>query len=536
MTDLERRDSPRGEISSAAEVLRLKLRLRELGAALRNQQESFNRMLEQLQEREEQAVQHAGERAARETAESAARRLRFLAEASAVLGSSLDVASTLASVTELAVPVVADFAAVDLVDDAGVLKQVSQHHRDARKLAIARAIQEEFPASPNAPSGGPHVLRTGQSETVFDLADAGLEAGARTAQHLELLRALEIRSYIAVPLVAQEEILGTLTVAFAESNRRYTRDDVSLIEDLGRRAATAIQNARLVRGLREAHIRLEEQTHELEAQTEELMGTTEELEAQSEELAKANEALLARTAEAEGARRTAEAANAAKAEFLATMSHELRTPLNAIAGYGELLSMGVHGPLNDAQQEAVSRIRRSQKRLLSLINDVLNFARLEAGQVKVNIRAVGVAQSVAELEAVMEPLLRAKGLDYRFESCEPGDRVLADPEKLEQVLLNLCTNAMKFTDPPGFVRLHCEGDGTRVRFHVTDTGSGIPPEKLEHIFEPFVQLNPERHGATEGVGLGLAISNDLAKAMGGELRAESTLGAGSTFTLELPRA
>jgi PAS domain S-box-containing protein len=241
--------------------------------------------------------------------------------------------------------------------------------------------------------------------------------------------------------------------------------------------------------------------------------------------------------EAEQARAEAEAANAAKSQFLATMSHELRTPLNAISGYAELLSMGLRGPVTDAQLEDLRRIRRSGQHLLSLINDVLNFARLEAGRVDLHVGDVAAAEVVAGAEALVGPQMRAKGILVEWGGCDPALRVRADAEKVSQILLNLLTNAIKFTAPGGRVTLGCDADGERVVVRVADTGRGIPADQIGRIFEPFVQV--DRHltrDSQQGVGLGLAISRDLARAMEGDLTVESTVGVGSRFTLVLPRA
>ena len=524
------------DTADESEVMRLKLRIGELGAALRNQQSTFNDMLERLQLREEEAVHLASERAGRTAAETAALRLKFLAEASALLGSSLNFESTLAAVARLAVPLLADYAAVDLIDEQGRPRRVVVHHSDPARIAAVRRLSDRFPDPSDASAGVPKVLRTRTADVNFHVPDSLLASIAIDEEHLELLRAVGLTSYIVVPLLAGDELQGALTVAYAESGRHHTWNDFTLVEDLARRAATAIQNARLVRGLEEARARLQSQTDELEAQTEELQQATEELELNSEQLRTANDALARQTREAESARVAAETANEAKSDFLSTMSHELRTPLNAIAGYSELLSIGIHGPLSEPQLEAIERIRRSQQRLLSMINDVLNFARLESGRVEMHMEAVKVAEVVANLDVVMQAQMQLKGLAYRFETCDDGVRVRADREKMEQVLLNLLSNALKFTEPNGFVRLFCEHDAASVRIHVTDTGRGIPREKLEQIFEPFVQVNPKRTAETEGVGLGLAISRDLARAMGGELFVISTVGVGSTFTLQLAKA
>jgi signal transduction histidine kinase len=264
-------------------------------------------------------------------------------------------------------------------------------------------------------------------------------------------------------------------------------------------------------------------------------------------LREARDAAEAERERATEARRAAEAASRVKSEFLATMSHELRTPLNAIGGYAELIELGIHGPVTDAQRVALERIQRSQRHLLGLIAGVLDYSRVEAGAVSYRIVDVPVTEVVAEAEVLVAPQLRAKGLGYTWSGAAPGLCVRADREKLQQILLNLLGNAIKFTNAqdgaPGRIEVACaqedggDGDpaGGRMRLHVRDTGVGIAAEELERIFEPFVQADQRLTRLHAGVGLGLAISRDLARGMGGDLTVESTPGVGSTFTLTLPR-
>ena len=239
---------------------------------------------------------------------------------------------------------------------------------------------------------------------------------------------------------------------------------------------------------------------------------------------------------AHAARAEAETANAAKNTFLATMSHELRTPLNAIGGYAELIEMGIRGPVTAAQREDLARIRRSQQHLLGLINDVLNFAKLDAGVVRFDLAEVAIAEALAAAEPMVAPQMAAKGLRFALPACDDTAAVRADPEKLRQVLLNLLGNAIKFTDRGGEITIACDVGPTMVQLAVRDTGIGIPAERLQSIFEPFVQVDRRLSRPNEGVGLGLAISRELARGMGGELTATSTEGVGSTFVLTLPRA
>jgi signal transduction histidine kinase len=231
-------------------------------------------------------------------------------------------------------------------------------------------------------------------------------------------------------------------------------------------------------------------------------------------------------------------ANRAKSEFLAAMSHELRTPLNAIAGYVQLLELEVHGPLAPEQHAALERVQRSQRYLLSLINDILNFAKLEAGRVEYSTQDVTLSNAVADVAPMIEPQLAAKRLIYDVH-LDPAIVVRADAEKLWQILLNLLSNAVKFTECGGRITVDTgvRGDGGGptgvVYLRVTDTGAGIPANRLGTIFEPFVQIQRSLTNPSEGTGLGLAISRGLARGMGGDLRVRSVEGGGSTFTLML---
>jgi PAS domain S-box-containing protein len=236
------------------------------------------------------------------------------------------------------------------------------------------------------------------------------------------------------------------------------------------------------------------------------------------------------------ARAAAESANRSKGEFLAVMSHELRTPLNAIEGYSELLELGVHGPLTNAQRDDVARIRRSERHLLGLINDLLNYTRVEAGAMTYDLADVLLDDVISTCDALTAPQRRARGHTFEFRGCPAGLRVHADRDRLQQIVLNLLTNAIKFTEPGGRIVVACGVDGDAVHISVEDTGRGIAPDEIERIFEPFVQVDARYTRAHEGVGLGLAISRDLARGLGGDLTVVSTVGVGSTFTVTLPRS
>lgn len=236
------------------------------------------------------------------------------------------------------------------------------------------------------------------------------------------------------------------------------------------------------------------------------------------------------------AREAAEAANKAKTEFLANMSHELRTPLNAIAGYAELLDLEIHGSLTEPQRESINRIQRSQRHLLGLINEVLNYAKLETGTVQYDATDVLMCDALTAAESLVAPQARSKGIALVTGDCPPLLTARADSEKLRQVLVNLLSNAVKFTNAGGEIEISCARQDALAMICVRDTGIGIPADKLEAIFDPFVQVRADLTRPHEGTGLGLAISRDLARGMSGDLTVESTEGEGSTFTLILPMA
>ena len=306
---------------------------------------------------------------------------------------------------------------------------------------------------------------------------------------------LPVVSYLAVPVVSRSgEVLGGLFFGHA-ARGVFTERHERIAVGVAGWAAVGIDNARLYDRERRAR------------------------------------------SDAESARAEAERANRAKMEFLATMSHELRTPLNAIAGYVDLLDLEIRGPVTSQQREDLRRIQRSQQHLLGLINDVLNFAKLEAGQVEFTMGTVPINSLLGDIEQLVAPQLSAKGLAYSYTEPDTVLEVRTDEEKARQIILNLLTNAVKFTGANGQVNVQCRGDERFVLIIVTDTGRGIPQDKLDTIFEPFVQV--DRHvtpSIHQGVGLGLAISRDLARAMGGDIAVESRVGSGSIFTLSLPRA
>jgi signal transduction histidine kinase len=413
--------------------------------------------------------------------------MHYLARASDIFNQSLDYEKTIHEVARLVVPALADWCSVQIADEHGTLQQIVVAHVDSSKVDLARRLDAGYPADRNASFGAYNVLRTGKPELFTEIPDELLVAGAHDAEHLRISRELGLKSAMIVPLSLEGNTRGVMTLVAAESGRRYDEQDLELAMGLAHRVAAAVQNAELHRAAREAQ-------------------------------------------------RMAEEANRAKSEFLATMSHELRTPLNAIAGYVDLLRLEIRGPVNADQTAYLDRIGRSEKYLLSLINDVLSFAKIEAGRVELTPQVVNAGAVLDDVAGLMRPQFADARVDFEVEECPPSLTAFADPERLRQILFNLLNNAVKFTPAEGRVRLSCrEADNDTVRFSVEDSGSGIPLDKQESIFQPFVQLGRYDGSGKAGAGLGLAISRDLARAMQGDVSVESEVGRGSTFTLTLPR-
>jgi signal transduction histidine kinase len=319
--------------------------------------------------------------------------------------------------------------------------------------------------------------------------------------------------FVGVPLVVGGRMTGLLAVV-RPPGKSGSVDDEWLLSALADQTAAPLENAQLAEQLERASLLAENaRLYESEREARRL-------------------AELARE-EADRQRAAAESANRTKGEFIANMSHELRTPLNAIAGYVQLLEMELRGPITPEQREDLRRIRMSQRHLLRLVNDVLNVARLETGHVEFALAEVPLQEVLQSLEPLIAPQLLAKSLTFSFVACEADLRAYADREKLEQIMLNLLSNAIKFTDVSGQIRMECESEGDGIVIRVVDTGRGIPADKLEQIFDPFVRVDTGFARQTEGTGLGLSISRDLARGMGGELTASSVQGEGSTFRLAL---
>jgi signal transduction histidine kinase len=372
--------------------------------------------------------------------------------------------------------------------------------------------------------------------TVAMRQSAGLEA-ARALVALDAGRQYmdAIRESISVMQAAELAVLiRSRTERQVATEQLFTVILAGTVLAVALATVTTVSLARAARREQRTAIRLRDQAAELETSNMQLQEQATELEAANDELQTATEELMAQTTAADAARIAAEDANRAKSDFLTTMSHELRTPLNAIAGYADLLMLGIRGPLSAEQLSDIRGIQRSEQHLLNLINTVLAFARLEANQEQFAIQPVLMSEVVAEVAALVFPQANAKGLTITS-SCPPDcPPAAADRDKVIQILANLLGNAIKFTESGGEIALSVEATSAHVLVYVRDTGRGIATDALERIFEPFVQLDRQLSRPVDGVGLGLAISRDLARGMTGELTVSSVPAGGSTFTLSLP--
>lgn len=420
------------------------------------------------------------------------RRALFLADMSRKLFQSLDYEETLANVARLAMPELGAWCIVDLLNDQDKIERLAVIHPDPQLEPIARELELRYPPRATDIMGAPRILETQQPELVAEVSDEMLADSSYDQRQIGILRSLGISSYMVVPLKARGRLLGSITFISTDPNARYTPKDLLFAEDLAGRAAMAMDNARLYR-----------------------------------------EADVAR-GEAVAAVARATFSDRAKTDFLATMSHELRTPLNAIAGYAELLELGMRGPITGQQKEAIARIRKNQQHLLGIVNDVLTFAKTETGRIPIHLESAPVAASIEAAHFLVEPMFESYGIMFEVQDVDPELSMIADRERLQQVLVNLLSNAAKFSPKGSPVAVTSEARDHLVAIMVTDNGRGIEKSMHEAIFEPFMQISAGLTRTVEGSGLGLAISRELARLMGGDLTVESELEKGSTFTLTLP--
>jgi signal transduction histidine kinase len=458
----------------------------------------------------------------RDLAEASRDRFSFLAEVSRCLADSLEYEATLTTVAGMSLPYLDAWCIVDVLQEGGEVRRIAVVHPDPAKQEAARRLATQYPPRAGDMIGAPRVIRTGRPEMVFDVPDAALVSAAHDEEHLALLRRLGIRSYVIVPMVARGNVLGAMTFITAEHDRRFGDIDVVMAEDLARRAAMAVDNARL-------HAEAVEAREAADAALVDVEHALEEATTAEEHLREARDA-------AEEALRTRD-------EFVSTMTHEVQTPLNAIIGYLQLLEMDVSGALSDTQRSYVQRAQESSRHLLRLVGDVLDFSKSETARLAVEHEPVSAAETVRGALELVRPLAAGRLLSLVDETGgAPGLRYLGDEYRVRQILVNLLSNAIKFTPAGGRVTLECRarrGGGREgwLLFVISDTGEGVKPEDAERIFEPFVQGAAGLTRPHGGTGLGLPISRRLARLMGGDVTVERPgSGPGAVFTLRLPAA
>jgi PAS domain S-box-containing protein len=415
----------------------------------------------------------------------------FLAQVGEALASSLDYENTLATVASLAVPQLADWCAIDLlVPGTTSIKRVAVAHVDPAKVELAQLLGERYPTPEDAPRGVPHVIRSGKPELYTEIPQELVERSARDAEHLRIMRELDLRSAICVPLCTHGRNFGAMSFVYAASERRYNAEDLAFAEDIAARAAMAIENSLALKETAAAHQR---------------------------------ERWL---------REQAERTNRLKDEFLATVSHELRTPLNAILGWTLTLR---RDSIDVDTERALSVIERNARAQATLIDDVLDVSRIVSGKLTLRLVPTSVADAARAAVETVTPAAEAKGISIDCEIPTEPTMITADAARLQQVIWNLLSNSVKFTPKDGRVALRVFREDSEVCVTVQDSGEGIRPELLGAIFEPFHQADSSttrRHG---GLGLGLSIVKQLVAAHGGSVRAESEgPGQGSLFTVRLP--
>ncbi|MBD2255987.1 ATP-binding protein [Pseudanabaena sp. FACHB-2040] len=416
---------------------------------------------------------------------------RFLADSSQVLSSSLDYQTTLSSIARLVVPHLADWCSVHIIDEAGVTRRLAVAHVNPDKVAWADELEKRYPYDPNEPRGVPEVIRTGQSELYPEIPDHLLVEAAKDADHLQILREVGFSSVMIVPLLVQGRSLGAISFVAAESGRRYAQSDLELAEELGRRAALAVENAQLY-------------------------------------------------ARAQQDRDRAEAANRVKDEFLAVLSHELRSPLNPILGWAGLLRQGKLDPAKAAY--AIETIERNAKLQVQLIEDLLDVSRILRGKLSFNKAPVNLALVIEAALETVKLAIEVKSIKVKtLVKAQPADPtnaplfVLGDAARLQQVIWNLLSNAVKFTPVGGQIDVQMEQVGSQVQITVSDTGKGISADFLPYVFDYFRQADATTTRKFGGLGLGLAIVHHLVEMHGGTVGADSPgEGQGATFTVMLP--
>jgi PAS domain S-box-containing protein len=500
---------------------------------------------------------------------------RFLVDAGAALAASLDYRSTLAAVAKLAVPRIADWARVDVIEH-GRLRTLAVEHVEPKKIELAFELARRYPENPDAEQGPPLVIRTGRSELAAEISEERLAELAQDDFHLGLVRELGVQSYMCVPLVAQGQLLGVISLVAAESGRRYGPDDLALAEELARRAGTAVENAQLYRAAEERAqaarvletvgdgvfvvdtdgvVRLWNRAAETISGIPrdaivgyplvELLPEWERVKTGAETLpferdGREHWVSISGVAFDDGIVYAFQdisderALEQIRQDLVATVSHELRTPLAAIYGSAMTLNRDDLELQEDIKARLLTVIVEESTRLTKIVNDLLIASQLDAGRMDVRIESCDPRELTSSVaDAARTHLSEGVRLQVDPIAAEVPP-VAADEAQLRQVLDNLLDNAVKYSPAGGDVRLGVEAVAGAVRFSVADDGLGIPPAEQERIFEKFYRLDPDMTGGIGGTGLGLYIARELVRRVGGRIWVEPNEGGGSVFRVEIP--
>jgi len=403
---------------------------------------------------------------------------RFLAEASAVLASSLDYGATLASVARLAVPTIADWCAVDILAEDGLPQRLAVAHVDPAKLAWAVELHQRYPPDSDEATGLFKVLRSGVADFYPEITDDLLVASARDQESLQIMRAIGFTSYMCVPLGARERTLGAITLVWAESRRRYQASDLALAEELARRAAIAVDNAQLYRD--------------------------------------------------------AQRAVRARDQFLASASHELKTPLTTLLGNAQLLERRAAraGSYSERDLRAIRVIANQSTRLNKMIEALLDLARIQLGQLSISRIPLDLQALTLRVVEEIQPALERHTL--RLLVPDTPVMIAADELRIEQVLQNLIQNAMKYSPAGGLITIELEQQARLSRLAVGDQGIGIPAAAIPHLFTRFYRAANADEQHISGMGVGLYVVRKIVALHGGQVTVTSTQGVGSTFIVNLP--
>lgn len=407
-------------------------------------------------------------------------RSEFLSRATNVLNSTLNLDKILNSLSDLTVPIIADWCSIQMINSNGKIEQVAVSHSDPNKVKWAWELQKRFPPDENVKQGPYEVIRTGKPELIRNITEEMLEETVKNPEQIEIIKSLGMKSFTCVPIVSRGQTVGTITLVISdESKRRYDEDDLNLALELGARVGVAVENAKLYRD--------------------------------------------------------SQAVNRLKDEFLANLSHELRTPMNVILGHSEILKNERHEMSDEELKASVEAIERNAKAQTAIISDLLDVSSIITGKVTYKPEDMNPSEVIGKILDGLRPTADAKRISLDFDNSQAPLKVSADPTRLHQIVWNLISNSIKFTEPGGRISVKVTELNSNWSILVTDTGIGIDEDFLPFVFERFRQEDATTTRKFGGLGLGLSVVRHLVELHGGYIKAESKgKGYGATFTVTLP--